>query len=48
MFSLLLFLLLVWIVLAVLGFAIHGLVWLAIIAIVLFVFSGIGAGYARR
>jgi hypothetical protein len=48
MFAFLLFLLLVWIVVAVLGFAIHGLIWLAIIGIVLFVLCGIGAGVARR
>jgi hypothetical protein len=39
-------LLVIWVVLAVLGFAIHGLFWLAIIAIVLFLLTG-GFGYSR-
>ena len=48
MFPFILLLLLLWIVVAVLGFTIHGLLWLAIIAIILFVISGIGAGASRR
>ncbi len=39
-------LLVIWVVLAVLGFVIHGLFWLAIIGIVLFVLTG-GFGFTR-
>jgi LPXTG-motif cell wall-anchored protein len=45
--SLILILLVVWLVLAVLGFVIKGLVWLAIIGIVLFIATGIW-GFIRR
>ena len=46
--SLILILLVVWLVLAVLGFVIKGLVWLAIIGIVLFVATGIWGWIRRR
>jgi len=39
-------LLVIWLVLAVLGFAIKGILWLAIIGIVLFVVTGI-VGWVR-
>ena len=41
------FLLAIWLVLALLGFVIKGLFWLAVIAIVLFVVTAI-VGYIRR
>lgn len=41
------FLLVVWLVLALLGFVIKGLFWLAVIGIVLFVVTAI-VGYIRR
>ncbi|MET4705011.1 apolipoprotein N-acyltransferase [Frigoribacterium sp. UYMn621] len=40
-------LLVIWLVLAVLGFVIKGLFWLAVIGIILFVVTGI-VGYIRR
>ncbi len=40
-------LLVLWVILAVLGFAIKGLLWLAVIALVLFVITGI-FGFIRR
>ena len=40
-------LLVIWLVLAVLGFVIHGLIWVAIIGIVLFVVTG-GFGFVRN
>jgi hypothetical protein len=46
MLGILLLLLVVWLVLAVLGFVIHGLFWLAIIGIVLFLLTG-GFGLFR-
>jgi hypothetical protein len=45
--TLLVVLLVVWLVLAVLGFVIKGLVWLAIIGIILFVATAIW-GWIRR
>ena len=45
--GLLVFLLVVWLVLAVLGFVIKGLFWLAILGIVLFVATGVW-GFIRR
>ena len=47
MVRLLLALLLIWVILAVLGFVIHGLLWLAIIGIVLFLVTG-AWGWVRR
>jgi hypothetical protein len=41
-------LLVIWVVLAVLGFAIKGLFWLAVIAIVLFVVTAIVGAVRRR
>lgn len=40
-------LLVLWVVLAILGFVIHGLVWLAVIGIVLFVATSV-FGWVRR
>ncbi len=40
-------LLVIWAVLALLGFVIHGLFWLAIIGIVLFLLTG-GFGFVRN
>ncbi|MBG0738447.1 hypothetical protein IV500_03265 [Paeniglutamicibacter antarcticus] len=47
MVGLILVLLVVWLVLAVLGFVIKGLVWLAVIGIILFVVTGV-IGWVRR
>ncbi|AIY00521.1 hypothetical protein ART_0922 [Arthrobacter sp. PAMC 25486] len=47
MISLIVVLLLIWIILAVVGFAFKGLLWLAVIAIVLFVVTGV-LGWIRR
>jgi uncharacterized membrane protein len=47
MISLLILLLVVWVVVAILGFTLHGLWWLAVIAIVLFVATG-AVGWIRR
>lgn len=54
MLSIIFFLIIVWIVLAVVGLLIHGLVWLTIIAVILFlgtlVFGGtrLRGGKSRR
>lgn len=45
--GLIVFLLVAWVVLAILGFVIKGLVWLAIIGIVLFVATAVW-GFIRR
>jgi hypothetical protein len=47
MVGLIVALLVIWVILAVLGFAIKGLFWLAIIGIVLFVITAI-VGFIRR
>jgi hypothetical protein len=47
MMTLIVVLLVIWLVLAVLGFVIKGLVWLAIVGIVLFVLTSIW-GWVRR
>ncbi len=47
MVGLVIFLLVLWIVLSVIGFAVKGLLWLAIIGLVLFVATGI-FGFIRR
>jgi hypothetical protein len=47
MIGLIVFLLVLWVVLSVVGFAVKGLFWLAIIGIILFVVTGI-FGYIRR
>jgi hypothetical protein len=47
MFGFIIGLLVLWVILAVLGFAIKGLLWLAVIALVLFVITGI-VGFIRR
>ncbi len=47
MLALVIILLIVWLVLAVLGFAVKGLLWLAILGIVLFVATAV-FGYIRR
>jgi hypothetical protein len=46
--SLIVILLVVWLVLAVLGFVIKGLVWLAIVGIVLFLVTGVWGWIRRR
>jgi hypothetical protein len=51
MIALLVVLLLIWVVLGVVGFVVKGLIWLAIIGIVLFVVTAIAGairGRARR
>ena len=47
MIGLIVFLLVVWVALSVLGFAVKGLFWLAIIGIVLFIATGV-FGLFRR
>ena len=47
MLGLIILLLVVWVILAVIGFTIKGLIWLAILALVLFVITGI-VGFIRR
>lgn len=47
MIGLIVFLLILWVVLAIVGFAVHALLWLAIVAIVLFVATSI-FGWIRR
>lgn len=47
MFGLILILLVLWVVLAVVGFVVHGLLWLGVIAVVLFVASSV-FGWLRR
>jgi hypothetical protein len=47
MVGLIVALLVIWVILAVVGFTIKGLIWLAIIALVLFVITGI-IGFVRR
>lgn len=47
MIGLLVLLLVVWLVLTVLGFTLHGLLWLAVVGIILFVATG-ALGWFRR
>jgi hypothetical protein len=47
MLALLVLLLIVWLVLAVLGFVIKGLFWLAIVGIVLFLITGVYGAVKR-
>ncbi|MGO4384211.1 hypothetical protein [Specibacter sp. RAF43] len=47
MTSLIITLLVIWLILSVLGFAVKGLLWLAIIGIILFVATG-AIGWVRR
>ncbi len=47
MIRLVVILLVIWVVLAILGFVIKGLFWLAVIGIILFVVTAI-VGYLRR
>lgn len=47
MLTLIVVLLVIWVVLAIVGFAVKGLVWLAIVALVLFVITAI-VGWIRR
>jgi hypothetical protein len=47
MIGLIVILLVIWLVLAILGFVIKGLFWLAVVALILFVITGI-TGYFRR
>ncbi|SDL15598.1 hypothetical protein SAMN05216282_13610 [Cryobacterium psychrotolerans] len=48
MFGFIIFLLVLWLVLAIIGFTIKGLFWLAIIAVVLFLATAMGAWLRRR
>jgi hypothetical protein len=45
--ALLLALVIVWIVLGIIGFVVHGLFWLFVIACVLFVATSLGGVFAR-
>jgi hypothetical protein len=47
MLALLLFLILVWVVLGIVGFVVHGLFWLFVVACVLFLLTLIGGGFGR-
>lgn len=47
MIGLIIALLVLWVILAVVGFTIKGLIWLAVIALILFVITGI-IGFIRR
>jgi hypothetical protein len=47
MIALILLLLVVWLILAVLGLVIHGLFWLFIVGLVLFIGTGV-VGWLRR
>ncbi|MCU1413731.1 MAG: hypothetical protein JWN80_1071 [Microbacteriaceae bacterium] len=47
MMSFVIFLLVLWVVLSIIGFTVKGLLWLAIIAIVLFLVTGV-FGWMRR
>ncbi len=47
MIALIIFLIVLWVVLGVVGLVVHGLLWLFVIALVLFVLTGAG-GLARR
>jgi hypothetical protein len=46
--TLLVVLLVIWLILAIVGFAIEGLVWLGIIGVVLLIGTAIVGGLARR
>lgn len=47
MLALLLFLILLWIVAGIIGFVVHGLFWLFIVACALFVLTLLGAAFTR-
>ena len=47
MLGFIIFLLVLWAVLSIVGFTVKGLIWLAIIALILFVITGI-FGFLRR
>ncbi len=47
MLAFLLFLVLVWIVAGIIGFVVHGLFWLFIVACVLFVATVLGGAFGR-
>ncbi|MCQ9164304.1 MULTISPECIES: hypothetical protein [unclassified Arthrobacter] len=47
MVGILITLLVIWVVLSILGFVIKGLLWLAVIAVILFVATGV-IGWVRR
>lgn len=47
MLTLLLFLVLIWVVLGIIGFVVHGLFWLFVIACVLFVITVLGDVFRR-
>jgi hypothetical protein len=45
--TLVLFLILVWVVLGIIGFVVKGLIWLFIIACILFVATMVGSAFTR-
>ncbi|MGH8962835.1 MAG: hypothetical protein ACRDWT_16890 [Jatrophihabitantaceae bacterium] len=47
MIALLLLLILIWVIAGIIGFVVHGLFWLFVLACVLFVLSLVGAGFTR-
>lgn len=47
MLALLLTLVIVWIVLGIIGFVVHGLFWLFVVALVLFVATVLGGAFGR-
>jgi hypothetical protein len=47
MLALLLFLILAWVVLGIIGFVVHGLFWLFVVACVLFLLTLVGGGFGR-
>ena len=47
MLALLLLLILAWVVLGIIGFVVHGLFWLFIVACVLFLLTLVGGGFRR-
>lgn len=48
MFAFIIFLLIVWVVFAVLGFVIKGLFWMAVVGVVLFIATAIWLALSRR
>jgi len=48
MFAFIIFLLIVWVVFAVLGFVIKGLFWMAVVGVVLFIATAIWLAISRR
>ncbi len=48
MFAFIIFLLILWVVFAVLGFVIKGLFWMAVVGVVLFIATAIWLAISRR